>query len=408
MNPSTWMYDTTAIHNLPLRQICIPTTHDSGTAHLRNPMVGAPGLPEALVKIYNVLPQIAEILANIPHSTIGGCLAAAVMATRAGIFKGVKELATATTSSIGHQLANGIRGLDLRISKHMGEFYTYHGLNGTLLSDVLQDIATFLQQPGGEIVYVTFGHYEGFAAGGRDEQDLLDQIQTVLGAYAYAPVVQNEITNDVWQQTWEQIVTVDGTQSTASRVVLVNGTSALASGIYWPQPYSPPDSTNQNMAIYGAYTNTIDLNAMQSGQLTNYCAALSANLPFALYLTMTPQGSNYTQVIVQDIAQAIDNLGERFQNEHGGIVAIIGRILQKIANVLEIEVPLSTSWTTLAGLTKEIDIDTLIQQFAPAPGQPNPVSMIYLDFYEKTNVVDVAIALSTGQLTNAGAPPCAA
>jgi hypothetical protein len=415
MNASSWMNDTTALHALPLRQICIPTTHDSGTYELRNPMVGAPGLPAPLVALYNELPSIAKKFAGIRYERIGEVLAAATLAAEAGIFTAVKGLATANRSSIGEQLANGIRGLDLRIAKSDGAFYTYHGLNGTPLDTVLSEIASFLQQSSGEIVYVTFGHYEGFRAGTSAEDTLLQQIQQSLDTWAYAPQTSGgSITNDVWNQTWQEIVTLGGTAPQSSRVILVNGESSTPSGIYWAQPYSPPDSTNVSMAIYGAYTNTTSVETMLNGdatlagQIANFCAAQGAGLPFALYMTLTPQGSDYTKVIVHEIAQALDALGEQLQGEHGGIMAILGEILEVISSRLEIADP-APAWRTLYTLSQQIDgqLDALVEQyFAPAPGQPNGVSMIYLDWYGSTDVVDLAVGLSTGQITRTGPSPC--
>ncbi len=398
MNPSTWMNDTTAIHDLPLRRICLPTTHDCGTYQLTNPMVGAPGLPPELVPVYNNLPKLAQHFEGIYYEKIGDVLAATTIAVGAGIFEAVKGLATSTTSSIGQQLAAGIRGLDLRIAKSDDAFYTYHGLRGTPLSDVLSEIASFLQQPGGEILYVTFGHYEGFRAGTSSETTLLQQIDSALGAFAFAPQLDGStITNDVFNETWQQIVTLSGTSAQASRVVLVNGESSAASGNFWPMSYSPPDSTNQGMAIYGAYTNTTDLNTMLQGQTANFAAAQSAQLPFALYMTLTPSGTDYTEVIVNDIAEQIEVLGGQLQAEYRGIVKILGEILEGIGEKLEIRVPVKSGFRTLAELAGDVDgqLDAYVQQyFAPAPGQPNAVSMIYLDFYETTNVVDLAITLS--------------
>jgi len=399
MNASTWMSDTTAIHDLPLRRICIPTTHDSGTYQLTDPMVGAPGLSPALVAVYNQLPAIAEKLSEIDHELIGKVLAATTLAVQAGTFAGVKGLATANQSSIAEQLANGMRGLDLRIAQSDGAFFTYHGLCGTPLATVLQDIAAFLQQSGGgEIVYVTFGHYEGFRPGTPAEQNLLQQIESALGAYAYVPQFENgAIANDVFAQTWQQIVTLNGTAPQASRVVLVQGESGSTSAPFWPKSYSPPDSTNENMAIYGAYADTTDLDTMVQGQTANFAAARDASLPFALYMTLTPSGSDYTDVIVNDIAAAIDALGEQLQNEHGGIVALLGNLLQAISERLEIRFPPRSGFSTLQELAATVDaqLDAYVQQyFAPPAGQPNQISMIYLDFYESTNVVDLAVQLS--------------
>lgn len=403
MRQSTWMEDHPSIHDLPLRQICLPVTHDSGASALTNPMIGEPGLPETLVKVYNLLPEIAEILSKQPR--FGLQLEAVVDGIAKSIENAVQGLATSNSSSIAQQLNNGIRGLDLRITHSGGIFYTYHGLRAISLDDVLQDLSAFLGATQGEVVYVTFGHYEGFAAGGRNEQNLLQQLNDALGDWAYAPALDGGgITNDVFAQTWSQIVNSGGSQ--ASKVILVNGETPDASGIFWPQTYSPPDSDDQGMAIYGKYTNTTDLGTMLSEQTANFCQAQASDLPFALYMTLTPSGTNYTNIILASVAEGLELVGEDLAGEGA---AIFGRVLEAIATDLEVRFPIETSWTTLEELSAQVGSqlnEIITSTFAPAPGQPNGVSMLYLDFYENTSVVDLAISLSTGGLVRSGASPC--
>ncbi len=405
MNFSTWMKDNPSIHQLPLRQICLPTTHDSAAYALANPMIGEPGLPPVLTDIYNLLPEIAVLVGKLPG--LGSQLEAVVSSVEESIKKVVTGLATSTTQSINDQLQAGVRGLDLRIARSHRKFYTYHGLRSVPLAEVLDDLSSFLAATQGEIIYITLGHYQGFEAGSRQEEDLLQEILEALGGYAYVPRIDNgEITNDVWNQTWTQIVTNDGASPQGSKVILVNGEAQQPSGIYWPQPYSPPDSDNQGMAIFGRYTNGTDLANMVTEQNQNSCQAQSGNLPFALYLTLTPQGSNYTEIILASVAEGLEALGRTLEGEGS---ELLGKIIEAVATVMKKNFSVTTPWTTLEQLSREIDVslfEMIRTNFAPAAGEANTVSMIYIDFFENSSLVELVVALSTGNLVRAGPQRC--
>ena len=56
-------------------------------------------------------------------------------------------------------------------------------------------------------------------------------------------------------------------------------------------------------------------------------------------------------------------------------------------------------WTTLQQLSLDVDtnIGANISQVVGTLPSPNPLSLIYVDFHDVTNIVDLAIQYSTGQ-----------
>ncbi|MNN41356.1 hypothetical protein D3C81_1554720 [compost metagenome] len=153
------MYVTTGIHNRKLRNICLPASHDSGTCNLSDTLTPDPN-PE-LKKALDIVQKIAKDMDKIPG--IGKIINPFAWVQDA-IVPAIKGVSTATTRSIGQQLSDGIRSLDLRVYYNAGDkqFYTYHGLMGTRITDILNDILTFLQSTSGEIVFVTMGHFKCF------------------------------------------------------------------------------------------------------------------------------------------------------------------------------------------------------------------------------------------------------
>jgi hypothetical protein len=394
----TWMADTPAIHQSPLRNICLPASHDSATNALQDFMSAQYGV--WVGDVINLVKDLGEALDEIPWlnrliNPVAWVMGAATPA--------VKGLATATSRSILQQLYDGIRCLDLRVCYFAGDhqFYTYHGLLGTNIKDVLADIKTFMQATDGEIVYVTMGHWAGF-----ETSDLYttfaSQVEAALGTWACKPAYDTggAIQNNVLEQTYTAIV---GTPAT-SRVILVVGPAngatppPLEGTIFWPPAYSPPDNgpEEKNPAagsvIAGYYTKTTDLDTMLSAQQDQQQNA--AGLPFALYMTLTPSVADYGEVVVSALASTIARLA---------VVALaipfIGFTLfvaiECVAAALAIG-ELAFSWRTLQQLCAPLDaqLTELVYKNFVKPGEPSNISFLYVDYYESTHVVALAVGLS--------------
>jgi len=310
MDYSNWMGSTTAIHGLPLGNICLPASHDSGTCGLTTQLTQDLDADEQ--KIVTLLQAIAAKIQAIPGVT--PYIPDAYAWVYDAVILTIRNLLTANATSVSQQLADGIRCLDLRIyfDSASQQFYTYHTLVGTPLTQILGEIAAFLGSTKAEIVYVTFGHFRGFELNTPTFFAMNAAITQALGEYAYPQLIDpntEQISNPVFQQTYEEIVSYG---TAGSKAVLVNAGYATESPVetFWPTTYSPPDDEGNGGVVAGDYANSSSLAAMISDQQDQY--KNRGSLPFALYMLLTPQDTDVTGVVqdsdgasVLDLAAAL-------------------------------------------------------------------------------------------------------
>jgi hypothetical protein len=402
MSHRTWMQDSTEIHGTLLANICLPATHDSGTYALRDWLThDAVG---HVADIYNALETIANTIKSIPG--IGSYLPNPMDWLIGQIYPAVKGLSCATRRSIRQQLNDGIRCVDLRIfyDRKKKLFYTWHGLVGESLDVILRDIANFLQSTsvahGGEIVYVTVGHY--MDSNGKKEvpyKDLAQLLVENLESYMFRPAYSSGDAsagpdNDPFQQTYQQIIDAVGT---SAAIVAYDKGARLDDycGYFWPGSYSPPDggaSLSNKGGIYGSYDNTESVSDMLRDQTEKLQQAVANDKPFALYMTLTGSPLMWTSVVIGAVAKGIIKKGEAISSRN----PIVGEALEQVGEYLERTAPPQID--TLADLAKKVDRDLtrlVVDNFVSIAGRnPNRISMIYCDFYETTRVVELAIRLS--------------
>ena len=390
MDYSNWMGSTTAIHGLPLGNICLPASHDSGTCGLTTQLTQDLDADEQ--KIVTLLQAIAAKIQAIPGVT--PYIPDAYAWVYDAVILTIRNLLTANATSVSQQLADGIRCLDLRIyfDSASQQFYTYHTLVGTPLTQILGEIAAFLGSTKAEIVYVTFGHFRGFELNTPTFFAMNAAITQALGEYAYPQLIDpntEQISNPVFQQTYEEIVSYG---TAGSKAVLVNAGYATESPVetFWPTTYSPPDDEGNGGVVAGDYANSSSLAAMISDQQDQY--KNRGSLPFALYMLLTPQDTDVTGVVARTLATALCRQVDRISSE----APAVGAALQAIAASLTMQAP---EWTTLQQLSLDVDtnIGANISQVVGTLPSPNPLSLIYVDFHDVTNIVDLAIQYSTGQ-----------
>ncbi len=182
MDYQNWMHLTPAIHGKKLRHICLPASHDSATNELVNEMV--PDARNAVFTRISVeLEQVRKKIAGVGF--IGDTLAKQIDDIQNAAFPAIHGMAKATGQTIAQQLAQGIRGFDLRVffDKKDTEYYSFHGLKGINYKDILQEIADFMAGVDGEIVFATLGHWVGF--GDQQYAEFADLVKAKLGPYAY-------------------------------------------------------------------------------------------------------------------------------------------------------------------------------------------------------------------------------
>jgi hypothetical protein len=156
--------------------------------------------------------------------------------------------------------------------------------------------------------------------------------------------------------------------------------------------YCPP-KTRENPAIYGAYTNTSNTNAALSGQQGNQANARGLNLPFALYMTLTPQNDEIAMIVTYGAADAIEELAATLW--FTGLLAAALEALALSLKATESMLPYKSLEELSSHINKDLYVNVM-KLFANQSG-PNDISMIYADFYENVpnvSLVDLAIMLS--------------
>ncbi|XP_065064309.1 PI-PLC X domain-containing protein 3-like [Rhopilema esculentum] len=128
--------------NLPLRGIAIPGSHDSASYSLNSTNDLAPDIPK---KVLNVM--------NLSRGYKG-----AEQYLRSEIYR----WSITQRLDITQQLELGIRYFDLRVFYKEGEdrLYTYHGLIGAPIEEILLQMANFLDNYPREVLLLDFNHLE--------------------------------------------------------------------------------------------------------------------------------------------------------------------------------------------------------------------------------------------------------
>lgn len=143
VDPENWMAKLPGISELPLSQLPIPGTHDSGsygiTSHSEWALTGRSDFG-----ILTQLPPIVEDLIVKPIAAAWG---------------------RTQSQSLSEQFANGIRYVDLRFSNEPGgQIYIEHGLRGPTAEVVVNQIAEFAYAHPKEVLFVQVSRLTGFDA----------------------------------------------------------------------------------------------------------------------------------------------------------------------------------------------------------------------------------------------------
>jgi hypothetical protein len=276
----------------------------------------------------------------------------------------------------------------------------------------------------GEIVYITFSHYQGFGDSPEKEQrmaDFLNLVKDRLGDRAYkVETKKDQVINNPFEQTYNQIINSpteahqrdSGKKGHPSNSVVILVTDSYSADSYkdlpeentqdkffWPLQYCPPklkDGT-PNQALHGFYTNTSDKNGAINGQITNQTKARELDLPFPLYMTLTPQDEECAMIVTYGASEAIAEFGAALIASINPVSVAVGMALVALAMALELTESM-LPYKSLKELSGDINKDLYVNVNKTFANQsPNDISIIYVDFYEKTtnvDLVDTAIALS--------------
>ena len=143
VDPENWMAKLPGISELPLTQLPIPGTHDSGSYGITSRSEwAATGRSD-----FGDLTQLAPIIEDLIVKPI-----AAAWGRTQGL-------------SFSQQFANGIRYVDLRFSNEPdGQIYIEHGLRGPTAQDVVGQIAEFADAHPKEVLFVQVSRLTNFDA----------------------------------------------------------------------------------------------------------------------------------------------------------------------------------------------------------------------------------------------------
>ncbi|BFZ10763.1 hypothetical protein BsWGS_13802 [Bradybaena similaris] len=136
MKTETWMSSLpSSLQNLPLTELTIPGTHNSGTFSCCTTL--APDADSAIKK-----------LTEIP---IMGCFIESV----------IHRWAQCQRLTFTQQLLSGVRYFDLRVSTKpdSDEFFLVHTLYATKVSQLIEDVKSFLDSYSQEVVILDFNHF---------------------------------------------------------------------------------------------------------------------------------------------------------------------------------------------------------------------------------------------------------
>ncbi|MFW5427375.1 MAG: phosphatidylinositol-specific phospholipase C domain-containing protein [Methylophagaceae bacterium] len=196
-----WMTDLyPIIKDKTLSEITLPGTHNSGAykrskeevihGYVEN-LTGQP-IPHSLTKApptaQSYIDKVARGEARLDLGKVKALIAAMksqpkfdpIMhkeSVKAASMDSIEKWAKTQSMSVLEQLHGGIRFLDLRAAEFDDGIYLYHGFIGPKLSDVLEDVKTFLNEnhDGNELVILYFSHFFG------KKESLINLIESLLG-----------------------------------------------------------------------------------------------------------------------------------------------------------------------------------------------------------------------------------
>jgi len=171
-NLSSWMQKRASmIHDVPLLQLVLPGTHDSGAYQLYPEKASA-----ASKQTTAAISKMNQVLSSQQTKS----LEVAVERT----------WAVAQTKTVFQQLEGGIRYLDLRVSLATdSQWIVHHGdIPGNKLQTILHDVVKFLAHNKGEIVVMEFSDVKAFtqqevrALAESEKLSLFSIIKTTFGS----------------------------------------------------------------------------------------------------------------------------------------------------------------------------------------------------------------------------------
>lgn len=191
-----------------------------------------------------------------------------------GMYEGGLSLSTlgkAQDLNLYGQLLSGVRYFDLRPANKSGTLIVYHGawdsilhVDGPNLSDILADVQKFMQAGGKELVILKFSHFGGFDQ--PTFETMCNMINQYLGSWLYTGTRPSSLPRNSWLsgQTLNTYVSGGG-----ACLVVCDGSytppASLTNAIWVYRDWFATDPQDGDLTVFDIYSNTIDLDTMESG-----------------------------------------------------------------------------------------------------------------------------------------------
>ncbi len=362
-DPANWMGALAdRIGDVPLNQVVIPGTHDSGTSSItgRNPDPSLGGIPFSP-------DQFGQPGLQQRVNALDMLMGHAVLKSKFVPWGRAQDI------SIVQQLMAGVRYLDLRVCggpRPDPALYICHGLyGGEMQRTVLNPIESFIRAHPKEVVILDFHH---FASVGNNntltsaqDQRLVGELTSTFAGRLIPPgtLGANMTLNDIW--------------GTTGRVIILyrNSLTVRSNPTFWP--YGDTDIAWANTDRLATLEQRVKANLQCRCDTLNEHSSLGSRF-FDLQLQMTPTTSTV-------IAGLIDSYLHPTQTIHP-----------------------PHSLDELAASNKPV-LSQLLALLTRSPAQDRPhLNVITTDFIETVPLVPLAEMLNTlptGTLAFTGAPP---
>ena len=267
---ANWMSELPALSTLPLTQIPIPGTHDSGSYGI------TPSSPWALTgkDQFGFLTELPGFLQDLIVKPIA-----------AGWGK-------TQSKTIYEQFADGIRYVDLRLTNEPdGQIYLEHGLRSVLFDDVVADIAAFSTEHPQEVLVIYIQGIKNFSA--ETHAEVIAEMDAAFGSRMVPRALGTSATlGDLWA--------ID-----RNVIVVYNNAGVVAA-----DPDLWPDST-----LYRPWPNFQSVPALLGANEANLASRPPGSI-WGMFGEPTPNFVNYVTGI---LTLGTRNIEEFMFNVHGPV-----------------------------------------------------------------------------------------
>jgi hypothetical protein len=277
-NADRWMLLTPSLMDKTLRDITLPGTHDSGAYWLNTDERG----PDFIDWSYD-LGIFGDFSWDSLENEVG------------------YDLTRTQTQTLLEQLNDGIRYFDLRVTHRGSSFYTYHGLLGRPLVELLADIRAFMEQSERELVVVNASHMATGTSTSNDEpfeparhHELMQLVVDQLRPYLYPRNAAT--TDDLLAVSLGEIL------AGGPRVLMMYDDDYFASAdvqndpnsaLFWPAEYASGGGYTDTVKMFDSLSCPRNAPAGDRGQFNDQrCRAQQyldgdSQLGFTLFQTLT-------------------------------------------------------------------------------------------------------------------------